>query len=350
MLQFATPMQLLHPLEYGSLPMTHCMHGPLARHGAWSGLQVQPVATAHVCVDAVHSVQPQRGSQTPLTSAAAPCGGFISTPPASSVFAAKDSVVAETHQASKKKGNEERVYSIEQFRSMLCSVLRGAGAQGSGAEAVAAAAGFPSARSSLKRYAKDIRNNPSLQDSSAPSTLLLQLAHVSQLQFYEKGNEDMKARRIFSDDELEFFARALKLYGDMGWPMDYTAIGDMMAEAAKKAGKIDWKTGKPFVVCAAYVAKFVEDRPELAAFKASNIDPLRAKKGTAQVSVGAESERTVVSMHEGKPQPSLICKSHETARSCHVRVISKSPLLKIIDFSIIPIASERPFIVFTKKC
>ena len=142
MLQFATPLQSLHPLEYGSLPMTSCMHGPLARHGAWSGLQVQPVATAHVCVDAVHSVQPQRGSQTPLTSAAPPCGGFISTPPASSFFAAKDSVVAGSHQASKKKGNEERVYSIEQFRSMLCSVLRGAGAQGSGAEAVAAASRF----------------------------------------------------------------------------------------------------------------------------------------------------------------------------------------------------------------
>ena len=119
--------------------------------------------------------------------------------------------------------------------------------------------------------------------SSLEATLELQLDHVAQLDFLEKGNEDMQARRIFSDDELEYFARALVLYGDMGWPMDYAAIGDMMCEAAKEAGRIDYMTGKPFIIGPTYVAAFVKARPELAAFRASNIDPLRAKKGTAQV-------------------------------------------------------------------
>ena len=52
---------------------------------------------------------------------------------------------------------------------------------------------------------------------------------------------------------------------------------------AKKAGKIDWTTGAPFKVSRAYVNKFIDSRDELRQYKASHIDPVRAKKATPQV-------------------------------------------------------------------
>jgi hypothetical protein len=72
---------------------------------------------------------------------------------------------------------------------------------------------------------------------------------VAQLELKVKGNEDLKSRRLFSKDELDYFARALKLYGEMGWPMDYQQIILMFSDAARHAGKIDWKTGQPFNCC-----------------------------------------------------------------------------------------------------
>eukprot|EP00966_Prymnesium_polylepis_P052384 1213050-Prymnesium_polylepis.1 len=90
-------------------------------------------------------------------------------------------------------------------------------------------------------------------------------------------------RTLFTDDEKEVFARALMLYGDMGWGLDYQNIRVMFAEAAAKAGRIDWKTGEPHVVSHAYVAEFVKSRPGLHAYKVSHVDPLRSKKATAKV-------------------------------------------------------------------
>ena len=108
---------------------------------------------------------------------------------------------------------------------------------------------------------------------------------VEDLQLKIKGNLDFSSRRIFCDDELEYFERALIMYADMGWPMDYSNIQRMMRDVVKKRELIDWKTGEMFVVSRKYVADFVRNRPALRCFKMSHIDPLRSKKATAKVCI-----------------------------------------------------------------
>mmetsp|Transcript_18859 Transcript_18859/g.47144 ORF Transcript_18859/g.47144 Transcript_18859/m.47144 type:complete len:86 (+) Transcript_18859:850-1107(+) len=40
------------------------------------------------------------------------------------------------------------------------------------------------------------------------------------------------SRRLFTNDELDYFKRALKLYSEMGWPLDYQQIRCMFSHAA----------------------------------------------------------------------------------------------------------------------
>ena len=180
--------------------------------------------------------------------------------------------------ASVKQVKVERQYSEEAFRGMLCAVLRG-----TGAKRAAEDAGHPSAARSLKRYASAIRQAPALQCSSAAATLQAQLAHANALTLKQKGNLDLMARKIFSEGELEYLASALRLYGDMGWPMDYQQIRGLMRDIAEEKGIIDWKTGKTPDVSLSYAREFVQSRDELKAYKASNIDPIRSKKATEEV-------------------------------------------------------------------
>ena len=180
--------------------------------------------------------------------------------------------------ASVKQVKVERQYSEEAFRGMLCAVLRGTGAQRAAEDA-----GHPSAARSLKRYASAIRQAPALQCSSAAATLQAQLAHANALTLKQKGNLDLMARKIFSEGELEYLASALRLYGDMGWPMDYQHIRGLMRDIAEEKGIIDWKTGKTPDVSLSYAREFVQSRDELKAYKASNIDPIRSKKATEEV-------------------------------------------------------------------
>ena len=98
-----------------------------------------------------------------------------------------------------------------------------------------------------------------------------------------KGNPDFESRRLFSDDNLLYFARALKIYAEMGWPMDYQAIQLMFSEAARDMKLVDWRKGDAPVVSISYVRAFVKNAPELHSYKTSHIDPLRAKKATTKV-------------------------------------------------------------------
>jgi hypothetical protein len=95
------------------------------------------------------------------------------------------------------------------------------------------------------------------------------------------------ARKIFTEGELEYLASALRLYGDMGWPMDYQQIRGLMRDIAEEKGIIDWKTGKAPDVSLSYwyAREFVQSRGDLKAYwyKASNIDPIRSKKATEEV-------------------------------------------------------------------
>jgi hypothetical protein len=182
-------------------------------------------------------------------------------------------------KGSAKKGQEERQYGLSEFQCMLRELLTSS----AGPKTIAADHGFPSAASSLGRYAKDIRRNARFARATPEETLAAQLDFVDQLEFKQKGHEEIKLRKLFTEDEKDVFARALMLYGDMGWGLDYQNIRVMFAEAAAKAGRIDWKTGEPHVVSHAYVAEFVKNRPELHAYKVSHVDPLRSKKATAKV-------------------------------------------------------------------
>lgn len=170
---------------------------------------------------------------------------------------------------------KERVYDDEAFRSMLGEVLRGA-------SAMKASALWPTAESSLKRYARQIRADQTLQRGSPEATLEAQLQYAAGLTLKQKGNKEITSRRIFDEAELDYFASSLKLFADMGWPMDYQQVQHMFLQAATDMGFVDWKTGKAGV-SKSYCRRFVKSREELKAYKTSNIDPLRSKKATEQV-------------------------------------------------------------------
>lgn len=183
-------------------------------------------------------------------------------------------------QYSCKKGGKEREYTLQDLREMVITLLKG---KVGGAKKVAGAAGFPQAYKTVARYRDAVVHNEALQRDTVEATLAARIAYVQDLEWKGKGNLDITSRRIFSEDELEYFARALKLYSDMGWPMDYQAIRLMLSEAAADMNRVDWKRGDAYVVSRSYVRKFVKSRPELRAYKAGHIDPVRAKKATCQV-------------------------------------------------------------------
>lgn len=179
---------------------------------------------------------------------------------------------------SSKKDTKERQYSQEEYQRIVCAVLRGVSVRKACEDA-----GYPSARSVVTRQVAEIRAKESLQHLSPEVTLECQLAYAAELSFKLKGNLDFTSRRIFGADDLEYFARAIKIYGDLGWPMDYYGIQSMMAAVVKERGLTDWRSGELFTVSLTYARDFVKSRPDLQAYKASNIDPLRAKSATEMV-------------------------------------------------------------------
>ncbi|KAL1515032.1 hypothetical protein AB1Y20_004098 [Prymnesium parvum] len=130
-----------------------------------------------------------------------------------------------------KKGVKERQYDVDDLRKM--AALQVISGEMPSARAAALAAGLPHANRSLDRYLRRVRENASLQCELPAHTTAARLQHVSRLEFKEKGNPGFYDRRLFSDDELDTFARALKLYADMGWPMDLQQIRHMFSQAAQ---------------------------------------------------------------------------------------------------------------------
>lgn len=179
-----------------------------------------------------------------------------------------------------KSSRKQRQYDVDDLKKMLVAVLTG---QAQSARSAALSAGLPSAERSLNRYLSVINADENLKGISEEQTLQLQLDFVDELQLKKAGNPDVLLRRLFSDDEYDFFAAALRLHGDMGWPMDFDNVRDMFADAAERKRAVDAWTGQPYVCGMDMVARFVHSRPELRAFKASHVDPLRAKKATYQV-------------------------------------------------------------------
>ena len=98
----------------------------------------------------------------------------------------------------------------------------------------------------------------------------------------DKGSDYVCCRRVFTQDDSDYFARALKLYADMGWPMNEKNLSAMFADVAAKMNRLDPATNKPFVCGPDFVREFLEDHPELKKFKSSNIDPLRVERASPQ--------------------------------------------------------------------
>ena len=154
---------------------------------------------------------------------------------------------------SAKKNEAERDYSVEQLRSWVVALLE---KKSGGARKIAAADGFPKAARSIERYRDQVVAAVPPSDSAA-ATLAARVAHAQRMEFKVKGNVDLTSRRLFSDDELDYFARTLKLYSDMGWPMDYQAIRLMFSQAAAEMQRVDWKRGDAYVVSRTYVRNFL---------------------------------------------------------------------------------------------
>ena len=94
--------------------------------------------------------------------------------------------------------------------------------------------GFESARSVLSLYSIKIKADAHLLRISAADTLQAQCEYVDMLELDAKGKPEFMARQIFSEDEKLYFARGLKLYGDMGWPMSVKQIAALMQDAAQR--------------------------------------------------------------------------------------------------------------------
>lgn len=172
----------------------------------------------------------------------------------------------------------KRKYDVDTFRTMLKAVLRGCSAKG-----VATDVGFPSAARSLKRYAQGIRKHPELKGRDAEATLAMRLCYAERIELKDMGNPYIHARKIFSAAELEYFESFLILCADMGFPYQWTDLQQMMLTHVKETNRIDWTTGKLFVVSASYVFNYMKKSPRLKTYKTSAIDVQRTKKATMEV-------------------------------------------------------------------
>jgi hypothetical protein len=262
-----TPLQLLQPkpmqlfTTVAAMPLGLPFASPMAQPTFSTPQWFQPDSLAKAAPAATPAVSahPMEGAVQQLQSIA------------------RKSVAVE---ASAKKGCAEREYSIQDLRRMVITVLEN---RNGGPMKVAEAAGFKKAARSVARYRDEIVNDQTLLRDTAEATLASRIAFVEAMDFKIKGNVDLTSRRIFSADTLDYFARALKRYSDMGWPMDYQAIRLMFSQAAAEMKLVDWKRGDAYVVSRTYVRNFVKSRPELRAYTAGHIDAVRAKKATVQV-------------------------------------------------------------------
>ena len=138
-----------------------------------------------------------------------------------------NAVPAGVDKVSAKKDTEERQYSEAHFQAMLVRVVSGE----AGAERAAREAGIPSATSSLKTYAKEIRENPALKRDSEAETRKAWVQAAAQVVLKEQGSLNFRARKVFSKSERDYWARGIKLYADMGsWPIDVDALSALFAD------------------------------------------------------------------------------------------------------------------------
>ena len=163
------------------------------------------------------------------------------------------------------------------FQQMLVRCLRSGGKVGG--IVAAREAGFPHKSHHVKKQLTQLRL---IQCNTEQATLEAQLQAVEALQPGQMGNPDFSSRALFDGTTLKTFEATLKLYADLGWPLDIEACQEMMLKHLMQKGTPDWMTDEPHVSLS-YVHAFLRGCPDLKRFKASNIDPIRAKKATPEV-------------------------------------------------------------------
>ena len=70
---------------------------------------------------------------------------------------------------------------------------------------------------------------------------------ISQLELPRTGSADLRGRKLFSEDELDTFACAIRRYAEMGCGCDVKAVACMMTRAVDKQGRTK-TSGEPLVV------------------------------------------------------------------------------------------------------
>ncbi|KAL1520258.1 hypothetical protein AB1Y20_023727 [Prymnesium parvum] len=107
----------------------------------------------------------------------------------------REEAKAKPLRPSGKKGNKERLYTLDDLKGMATAVLSGAKPS---ARIAAIEAGMPSAERSLNRYLKAIR-----EKCATTASVAQHLELVEDMEFKEKGNKDLCDRRLFTEDELD---------------------------------------------------------------------------------------------------------------------------------------------------
>lgn len=146
---------------------------------------------------------------------------------------------------SSSRRTEERPYSEDQLRQGVLLVLKGL-SKGKAAARI----GFPSAASTLGRYAAEARKIPLVLaaceangDDGDDGVLR---AHVATITFKERGSPEFNERSMFSTDARGFFVAAIKLFSQLGFPMDAERIRGMMADAVNARLPVDgWRAQVP---------------------------------------------------------------------------------------------------------
>jgi len=120
---------------------------------------------------------------------------------------------AAAQQAPRKR---YRQYEPETLRQALRILF----AEGVSVRKAALRVGEPTMLRTIQRYACAIRQDVDLLRNSSARTRAARLARIDELLLKQQGNPEWSARRMFSKDALDFFARVVKLYAKLGWPLD----------------------------------------------------------------------------------------------------------------------------------
>lgn len=149
-----------------------------------------------------------------------------------------------TRQPGRKR-RKLRAYTLTQLRNALLRVADNVAAGRSPRWAASAQAeGISGAKTTVCRIGKRML---AVGVAERPEVALtMRRAFVSKLELARMGSPDLRGRKLFSVDELETFAAAIRRYAEMGCGCDVSAVARMMTVALRKMGRTK-SSGAPMV-------------------------------------------------------------------------------------------------------